>query len=365
MNGVLGMSDLLKTTDLNPEQEKYNKIIHNSGVSLLSIIDDILVYSKIEAGKVDYEKIPFRLQSLIHQISSLLQLKIKDKNLQLVVNLDPKITPVLLGDPGKIQQILLNLLSNAIKFTTEGTIELLITHSPNGRVQFSVSDTGPGLSAVEQRHIFSSFGQAASTRKKLFGGTGLGLTISQQLVKGMGGELTVRSIQGKGAEFLFSLPLPPSSHELEKDTRAVDMNYEELGLSILAAEDNPTNQLVLHGMLKALKCQLTLVHNGKEALDMFKSDVSFDLILMDCDMPLMSGVEAAKAIRQYEEVNGLIPITIIALTAHVLKAETDACLNAGMDQCVSKPFTLEKLHLVLQEYKRSEDVYDPINSLNN
>ena len=346
MNGILGMAELALGTDLSEEQRGYLEALYNSGKSLLTIIDDVLDLSRIEADKLPLEQEPFNLSELCASVEALFRPLVREKGLQLFVNVDPSLPPDLVGDQNRIRQVLVNLIGNAVKFTDRGHVALRVSGKPlSGQtldVTFEVADTGIGISSEERRRIFESFTQGDSAYTKEYQGTGLGLTISRQLAKLLGGQLYFDSSPGAGSHFFFAIPLPIADHPVSDAPEASDENDSDdaVGLrgSILVAEDNAVNVLVLRTILEKAGAEVTCVSNGRDALETLRTG-SYDLVLMDVSMPGMDGIEATKKIRG-GTIGGIDPsIPVIAITAHAMKGDREAFLEAGMDDYIGKPFT--------------------------
>ncbi|RZU47649.1 signal transduction histidine kinase [Fluviicoccus keumensis] len=499
MNGVLGMTELLQNTDLTPQQQQFVQVISGSGKALLNIINDILDYSKIEAGKMDIEQIDMDLDNLMLECASVFSLTAEQKRLEFLAFVDTDVPVFINSDPTRIRQILLNLLGNAFKFTQKGQVSLRVHRLAESRagqpvLRFEVADTGVGMDADQQARLFHPFEQADSSTTRRFGGTGLGLSICHHLVGLLGGEIGVRSRPGEGSAFWFTLPVTPASpdfvhdhlvpltalHDLRIlfvddspdfanmmmeqaaawgmkpdfahsgedaliklqaaaargepfDIATLDMRMpgmsgmelalwmttdpvlmktrrilltamrvypgkEELaraGLSlviqkptsasvlrdallkllgrqeefrsetdrrsdpgrfrewlggkhVLVAEDNAVNQMVIVGMLRKLGLTSDVANNGQEALGLYRArPASYDLVLMDCEMPEMDGYAATEAIRQLERERGIPPGVIVALTAHAMREQQQQCLQSGMDDFLTKPLELERLKQLL------------------
>jgi signal transduction histidine kinase/CheY-like chemotaxis protein/ligand-binding sensor domain-containing protein len=351
MNGVIGMTSLLLDTALTIEQRDYLKTIKESGDCLLAIINDILDFSKIEAGKLKLESTEFDLNNLVREATGMVAEAAHRKGITLRTAFEH--TPLrLVGDPVRLKQILLNLLSNAVKFTDAGAIQLRMSQDahPGGEralVRFTVKDTGIGISQEALARLFRSFTQADSSTTRKYGGTGLGLAISKRLVEMMGGEIGVDSELGRGSTFWFTVDLaivpweaPRSAPApIETTLMAPSPQSRQRG-RLLLAEDNVINQKVALNLLARLGYSVDLAQNGEEAVEMVQKR-AYDLVLMDCQMPVMDGLEATKAIRGLNPDVSRIPI--IAVTANALAGEREKCLAAGMDDYVAKPISKEVL----------------------
>jgi len=350
MNAVLGMTDFLYESELNDEQRHSIQIIKQSSRLLLGVINDILDFSKIESGKLELDAHPFHSHTLINDSFSLFEVQAKAKGL--VYRLELAEIPVMLvGDSIKLSQILMNLLSNAIKFTAQGQVVLTVASEdlPNNkvRVHFAVADTGIGVDAEKQLLIFDAFSQADNSMTRAFGGTGLGLAIAKQLVRLMQGEIGISSQPDQGAKFWFWVDLEKSAASAVKIKVYPDCQFTA---SILVAEDYLANQILVTRFLEGFGCHVKMVNNGQEAIVAFQQQ-DYDLIFMDCQMPIMDGYQAATDIRRLEsEANTAKHIPIIALTAHALAGDKAKCLSAGMDEWVTKPFTRKDLNEVLQKW---------------
>jgi PAS domain S-box-containing protein len=343
MNAILGMSNLLFKTNLTEKQHSYLNAIKISSENLLIIINDILDFSKIESEKLNLEKIGFSLHQVIHNLIQTIQHKTSEKNLFMEHYIDDRIKPVLIGDPFRLQQILLNLVNNAIKFTQEGGIQLkciLDSFSEDRQsIYFSVTDTGIGISQDKFQTIFESFTQEDETITRKYGGTGLGLSICKELVEMQGGTIKVTSQKNTGTQFSFTLEYPIGTEENLPEERSLPQQTVEFsGTHILLVEDNEINQFLAQTILENNRITVDLVQNGLIAIEKLKTN-HYDLVLMDMQMPVMGGAEATRIIR--EELQLQIPI--IALTANAIKGDETICLEAGMDDYISKPFSEEEL----------------------
>lgn len=349
MNSVIGLTNLLIKTNLDEQQRKYLNVIKKSSENLLVIINDILDLSKIEAGKMDFEKIPFSLEDLSETLYHTLLFKADDKKLYFKINIDPSTPKTILGDPTRLNQVLINVSGNAIKFTEEGgvTVDIReINHQGNvSMIQFTVTDTGIGISEENIGKIFESFSQASSDTTRKFGGTGLGLTISKQLIELQGGNIQVKSTIGKGTSFIFTIPYQVADATQLNDGKENKDNIDPAqltGIRILLAEDNPFNQMVavdtLGDLIKDLNIEIA--GNGKEAVEKVKEG-NFDVVLMDIQMPEMDGFEATRSIRNLPDAKA--KINIMAMTANVTAEEVAKCFEVGMDAYISKPFDTQDL----------------------
>ncbi|HET8729874.1 MAG TPA: ATP-binding protein, partial [Moraxellaceae bacterium] len=342
MNGVLGMTELLLDSPLNTDQHHWAEAVHTSGESLLAIINDILDFSKIEAGKLELETIDFEPARVTSDVVELLSERARNKGLELACEISPDVPAVVSGDPNRLRQILVNLMGNAIKFTEQGHVRVRLANGgmQDGKVRlaFEVEDTGIGMSPDALSHLFQPFVQVDSSHARRFGGTGLGLAIVRQLVEMMGGHIDVDSAPGRGSCFRFALVMTPvatapATHPVAESPRTHRLD----GLHVLLAEDTPTNQEVARAMLRQLGCVISVVSDGRAAVDAFRRQPP-DIILMDCQMPEMDGFEATRQIREIEKESGLPPTPIIAVTAGILRDERTACLASGMNDFLAKPF---------------------------
>jgi signal transduction histidine kinase/CheY-like chemotaxis protein/HPt (histidine-containing phosphotransfer) domain-containing protein len=348
MNGIIGMSRLLLKSELDAEQRENARIVLDSGNSLLQILNDILDYSKLEAGKLDVESIDFDFRRVLEDVSALMASKATERGIALATRCEDGVPAWLKGDPGRLRQVLLNLVGNAIKFTEKGGVTVTATAvSADGRarVRVAVRDTGIGISKEARAKLFGSFVQADSSISRRFGGTGLGLAISRRLVNAMGGDVGVDSEIGKGSEFHFTLDLP-IGEEPEAGAATLDDGADLRPLRILLAEDNLVNQKVALGLLKPGGHAVDIASDGREALAR-ASEADYDVVLMDMHMPNMDGIEAAKAIRALPGSRGRV--RIVAATAGALQSDVDRCLAAGMNSYIGKPIVPEKLFAALRD----------------
>jgi signal transduction histidine kinase/ActR/RegA family two-component response regulator len=354
MNAILGMTHLLKQDSPRNDQVEPINILDFSGKTLLSLIDDVLDFSKIEAGKIEFENIEFELKKLIDVIMESFKASASNKGIALVNNIDENIPHTLIGDPARLTQILNNLMSNALKFTEEGEVKLKVDtaseYNDAVRLRFSIIDTGIGIEDERLDTIFESFTQASQNTKRLFGGTGLGLTISKQLTELQGGQITVESEEGKGSTFMVELTFDKG---VEKSEVAEVVHKEKdsngsTGLKVLLAEDNIVNQKVMIRFLERWNIEMVVVNNGVEVLEALQ-DNNFDVILMDLQMPKMDGYEATEQIRKLDDPYKR-KTPIIALTAAALKEVREKVYAAGMNDFVTKPFNPEELEQKLFAY---------------
>jgi hypothetical protein len=342
MNGVVGMAEVLADTDLTEEQRLYIETIRNSGEALLVIINDVLDYSKIEAEKLALHPEPFDLEATMAEVLRLLEPSARDKGLALVFDYAEALPRRLVGDPGRLRQVLLNLLGNAVKFTARGEVRLKVSSPGAGAegvaLEIAVEDTGIGIPAAQIDKVFGDFIQVENERNRQFDGTGLGLAITRRLITLMGGKISVTSEEGAGARFLVSLTLPAAPEETASAPPPPPPGRDPgRPLRILAAEDNRTNQLVLRKLLQGLEIELTLAQDGEEAVQLFQ-EVAPDLIFMDISMPRMDGKAATRAIRALEgDDHPRVPI--VAMTAHAMAGDREQILAAGLDHYLTKPLT--------------------------
>lgn len=346
MNAIQGMSRLLAKSPLSEKQSSYLEAIRVSADNLLVIINDILDMSKIESGKLTFESVGFDLQSLVRHLIKSIRYKAEEKGIGLFYEVDRRISKVLIGDPYRLNQILLNLVNNAIKFTDRGIVEIECNllkseeKEQTNAIEFKVIDTGKGISEDKLDAIFESFTQEDESIARNYGGTGLGLSISKQLVEMLGGTLNVQSKKSIGTTFGFTLVLKTGQVEdLVRKIEKEPVSQSLKGVKILLAEDHDINRFLATTILEEWGVQVEVVENGKEVLKRIEQK-PFDLILMDIQMPLMSGLEATKIIRN--QLKSEIPI--IALTANALKGDSEKYLSAGMNGYVSKPFEVNELY---------------------
>jgi len=345
MNAIIGMAELLRETELTPEQMKYLNSVRFASENLLAIISDVLDLSKLEAGEMVFEHISFDVKNLVENIAEMFRFRAEEKQLKFSCKIDEKVPEQLIGDPGKLNQVLLNLISNAFKFTHEGEISLRISVQSEIdkliTVKFEVNDTGIGIAKENQQSIFESFRQADSETTRKYGGTGLGLTIVKRLTEGLGGTVELNSKEGKGTTFIVQIPFGKADNSALKGKHPKHEKPGALkdleGKKALLVEDNELNQIVAAEFLKRVGIQTLTAKNGREAIEMAASG-TYDFILMDIQMPEVDGYEAARQIRK---AGNKIPV--IAMTAHALPGEREKCLKAGMDDYVTKPIQKNEL----------------------
>ena len=362
MNGVIGMTELALDTQLDPDQRSYLSNVKNSAQSLMTILNDILDFSKIEAGRLDMERVPFDLPQLILETLAGIQIRAARKGLTCSCDLPADLSASVVGDPGRLRQVLTNLCDNAIKFTRQGGVTVRVQSIDLGaqgyEAQVSVSDTGLGIAPAKHQLIFAAFSQADSSTTRQYGGTGLGLTISARLVELMGGRIWVDSVEGQGSTFHFTVrvgrALPPAA--IVEDVAASADTPASAGrerhqtgrpLRVLLVEDHAVNQLLATTLLKKWGHTVVLADNGQKAVELFPT-AAWDIVLMDMQMPIMGGLEATALIRAKESTAQRVPI--IAVTANARVSDREACMQAGMDDHLSKPISAAALRAMLARY---------------
>ncbi len=350
LNGIIGMTKLLLDSELTPEVRRNADLVDRSAQSLLSLVNDILDVSKIEAGQMDIERVPFDLHQLVQDLATLYRLRATEKSLLFRIRMQPGMPQHVVADPTRLRQVLVNLLGNALKFTSSGWIGLdvrAVREEAAWVVDFIVTDTGIGIPADVQPQLFTRFMQADTSTSRKFGGTGLGLAIVQQLVDLMGGAVAVSSTAQRGSRFKVTLPLLPAE-EAPAASAWQELTLPTAPARILVAEDNTTNQVVAFGMLRKLGYRdVSVASDGVEACDMVRRQ-PYDLILMDCQMPEMDGYEATRRLRAAGYA-----APIIAMTANAIKGDRERCLAAGMNDFVSKPIDLKALRALLERWSGS------------
>ncbi len=356
LNGIMGLSSLLLKTELNQDQKKYLKTLKVSADSLLVVIDDILDFSKMEAGKMELIKVPFNLQEVINSVLQMFLLKAAEKGLLLDCAVDSEVTGKVIGDPNRLQQIIVNLVNNAIKFTGKGailiTVEVVekILGGDSVALKFSIIDSGIGIAPEKQLSIFEAFKQADLSHARNYGGSGLGLAISSDLVKLMGGEIGLISNYGEGSTFWFTAPFGlPAKDDLAIAPQFIHSGSEVIfnNVRVLLAEDEEVNVIVAKAMLDKAGIGVAVAGDGRQALALLEQG-DFHLVFMDIQMPGMDGFAATAKLRQSELPGHHLPV--IAMTAHAMKGYQEKCLAAGMDDYLSKPFNEEQLYAVLERW---------------
>ena len=355
INAIMSISHLTLQTDLTAQQHNYLRKIDSSAKWLLGILDDILNFSKLEAGKVSLELKDFELNSVMSFLEDITTPLLKDKPVQLNLILDPNIPELLIGDRLRLGQVLLNLLSNAIKFTSEGSItlqiELLSLSSQQAQLQFTVVDTGIGIEMGKKDQLFEAFNQANNSTTRLYGGTGLGLSISKELVTAMGGQISVESQKNVGTRFSFIINLEVGIAIMDPNLAIVTPkpldSYPGLkGVRVLVVEDNEVIQEFIPDIMGHVGIQVDLANNGVEALALLELNC-YAAVLMDCQMPVMDGFEAASRIRSDPRFDKL---PIIAMTGNVFDHERERCLTSGMNDFISKPVDWEQVFIILERW---------------
>jgi signal transduction histidine kinase/ActR/RegA family two-component response regulator len=363
MNGIIGMADLLAATRLTGEQAEYTQVIRTSADALLTVINDILDLSKIEAGRVVLQKEDFSVRIVVGEVISLLATAARTKGLQITSRVAAELPPLCTGDPARLRQVLLNLVGNAVKFTESGEVCVTVTYAA-GTAYFAVQDTGIGIAPDQVPWLFAPFVQADGSHTRKYGGTGLGLAISKRLVELMGGEIGLESQPGVGSRFWFTAPLAPAAvlpavtaaagtppggqggSSAEGETQAQQPN-------ILLVEDNVVNQKVVLRQLQRLGYTAALAANGREAIEATRR-YHYNLILMDCQMPEVDGFEATRLIREAEAPVAL-HTPIIAMTANAMAGDREACLAAGMDDYLAKPLHIKDLQVMVERWQGSHN----------
>jgi signal transduction histidine kinase len=359
MNGVLGAANLLATTSLTKEQQEYVDILTTSGQALLAVINDILDFSKIEAGRVELEALEFSVRDLFTGITRMFEAQAADKGLRLTFDVAPDVPDCVVGDGGRLRQVLTNLVGNAIKFTDNGSVavNLVVTDSaPNtANLRCEVTDTGIGIAEDDIPRLFSDFTQVDPSMTRRFGGTGLGLAISDRLIRMMGGAIGCTPNPGGGSTFWFTVPLPLPSHQPETQIAPVtgmagptpSGDLAEDGPVVLVVEDNEVNAVILTRMLALLGYRSKTVRSGADALAA-ADETTFAAILMDCQMPVMDGFTTTRKLRERDGAGPRIPI--VAITATATKEDQARCFEAGMDDYLPKPIMMERLVEVLGQW---------------
>ncbi|MFA5296950.1 MAG: PAS domain S-box protein [Lutibacter sp.] len=353
LNAVIGFTDLLLETQLNPEQKSHLETMRNSGEILLSLINNVLDLSKLESDKLKIEEIPFNLHKSFNNILKLMKLRADEKGISLDLKIEPNTPSLVIGDPTRVEQILLNLIGNAIKFTNKGsvliTLKQLAETEDTSEIYFEVRDTGIGIVSNKINTVFGAFSQAKSDTSRIYGGTGLGLTIVKKLVNLLNGVIKVESRFGEGSVFKITLPLKKDlvNNHIEENEQEFSID-KPLELSILLVEDNKTNQLLAKTRLERWKCKVDIANNGIEGVKKVQQNI-YDIVLMDIQMPVMDGYEATKIIKNdISKRASLLPI--IAMTAYATNADINRAKESGMDDYIFKPFKPKELYAILKKY---------------
>lgn len=368
MNAILGFSQLLEEEELKPEQKDFVLEINRAGVHLLELINQVLDLAKIEAGSMTLENIPFDPTQMVEQVATLIGEQARARELELRLEVSPDLPGQILGDPTRLRQVLINLAGNALKFTHQGGIDLRVALVEEGnRIEYSVRDSGIGMDAETLARLFRPFSQADESVTRKFGGTGLGLSIARDLVRAMGGEIHVESESGQGSRFWFSLPAVRAAEEFADNhsaglasapiTEPVPLSENAGGTSepselaghVLLVEDNNINQIIASRMLERLGLTHEIANNGREALEKIQAH-TYDLILMDVQMPEMDGMDATRALRAWEIENARPRLPVIAMTANALSGDRSDCLASGMDDHLAKPVRVETLRALLAHW---------------
>jgi len=355
LNGLMGMADFLRDSPLSKEQISYVDSIEHSGNYLLEVVNDVLDFSKIEAGHLELHEMPFSMGQLVGELASLSRVSLLDKGVVLNLDIDPALPEIVTGDRYRIKQILFNYLTNATKFTNQGSVTLSVrvesVKSYQASLLLSVADTGVGISPENLGHIFSPFRQESSRTTAEYGGSGLGLNICQKVAQMMGGHVGVESVKGQGSTFWLRLALPVAADNLAllnpDNHRVQGQQVPIVEGAVLAVEDNRVNQQVIKKYLETCGLQVVIAENGHVACEAMK-ERCFDMIFMDCQMPVMDGYEATKRIREQEASSKRTPI--IALTANVLNEDKERCLSSGMDAYLTKPIQRQELYHIVSRY---------------
>lgn len=336
MSAIIGFTKVMLKTNLSAKQKEYLTAIKTSGSSLIILINDILDLAKVNAGKMTFVQAPFKLTSSVTAILHLFETKIQENNVKLIVKYDPKIPEIVLGDSVRLNQIILNLVSNAVKFTKDGKININVNvlneDEKQATIEFIIRDTGIGISENKLEHVFENFQQATQNTSSLYGGTGLGLAIVKQLVEQQGGDILIKSKVNEGSTFSFRLCFQKTDEILEMEPEIIELNSKINNINVLVVEDVPLNQLLMKTLLNDFGCKYDIADNGKIAIEKLGKK-SYDIILMDLQMPEMNGFEATIYIRN--KMNFDVPI--IALTADVTTVDVEKCIAAGMNDYVAKP----------------------------
>ena len=351
LNGIVGLTELMKQSNLDDEQQRWlNMIMSNSGI-LLSIVSDILDMSKIDAGRLELEKVDFDLPDAVESVLQIQKMGAMNKPVSVTWTIADVVSHTVCGDPVRLKQVISNLVANAVKFTDEGSVTLKVEHDKSdisgNTLRFEVVDTGIGISQENLPKLFQPFAQADSSTTRNFGGTGLGLAICKRIAELMGGRIGVESLHGKGSTFWFTATLPPVSNAAQVDRRDSFVRPGIIrGARILIVEDNETNRIIAREMLRRFGCEVDMAEDGAAAIEYLRNN-DRDLVIMDCQMPVMDGFESTRRIRSGEAGSRAAVLPIIAMTANALTGDREKCLASGMNDYLAKPVSSESLLKVL------------------
>jgi signal transduction histidine kinase/CheY-like chemotaxis protein/HPt (histidine-containing phosphotransfer) domain-containing protein len=354
LNSVIGMADVLAATDLNAEQRRCVEVSQRNGLGLLNLINDILDLAKVESGKTELEATNLDLRDVIARALEVVEVRASAKGLSLRQMVGPDVPLQLIGDPNRLRQVLINLLGNSIKFTEEGSLEVRVEQAPDdpspGHLRFAVTDTGIGIPADKLSSVFESFSQADTSTTRKYGGTGLGLTISKDLVALMQGRMWVESTVGVGSTFYFTARLGIQTAPAEKPNPIPAQPGPDgplharstTGMRILLADDSEDNRFLIRAFLKNSRCDIDIAVNGEEAVDLFRRN-AYHVVLMDVEMPLMDGYMATRAIREFEAAESRSATPVLALTAHAFADISERGMEAGFTEILTKPIRISTL----------------------
>ncbi|MBL4837832.1 MAG: response regulator, partial [Kordiimonadaceae bacterium] len=345
LNAIINMGEFMENPSLKmAEQKQYLEILNKSAKHLHGVVDEILDFSKIEAGEIQLELIPFDATDLVRTCTGIFVGETTKKGIALNVTIPPDIPAKLMGDPQRLRQVLLNLISNAVKFTEKGEILVVVKLAENG-LNFTISDTGVGIGVDRQASVFEEFSQADNSISRTHGGTGLGLTISKNLVELMGGKMALTSRLGEGTSVSFYLPLEPANGRAVEEEAVLENELFLQGKTVLLVEDNQVNQMVAKAILSKWGASVQVADHGQAAIDYIEAHTMPDIILMDFHMPVMNGLQATEILRKKG-----VTIPIIALSAAALEQETKLCFAAGMDDFIAKPLNQRDLKVMLLKW---------------